>query len=161
MRVKNIKMRLVSTINFYMLKVFQSKNVSLGKNIKARRRFNPNIYGGHLTIGDNTFFNNDCSINCHGRITIGDNCLFGENVKIYDHNHIFKDLETPISKQGYKVGEIAIGNNCWIGANTTILANVKIGDNVVIGANCLIYKSIPSNTVVKNKVDLIIQQRNE
>lgn len=91
---------------------------------------------------------------------IDDHCLFGENVKMYDHNHVYADRETPISKQGMRVGEIRIGRNCWIGSNTVILANVEIGDNVVIGANCLIYKSIPSNSVVKNKTELIIQNRN-
>ena len=35
-----------------------------------------------------------------------------------------------------------------IGANTTILPNVKIGDNVIISAGSVITKDIPSNSVV-------------
>lgn len=44
-------------------------------------------------------------------------------------------------------GTIQIGNNCFIGARTTILPNVKIGDNVIIGACSLVNRDIPSNTV--------------
>ena len=44
-------------------------------------------------------------------------------------------------------GEITIGNNCFIGANSTILYDVSIGDNVVIGAGSLVSKSVPSGVV--------------
>lgn len=42
-----------------------------------------------ISIGNNVFFNNYCSIVSHESISIGDNCIFGENVKIYDHNYRF------------------------------------------------------------------------
>lgn len=42
---------------------------------------------------------------------------------------------------------ITIGNNVWIGANSTILAGVVIGDNTVIGAGSVVTKSIPGNVV--------------
>jgi len=105
---------------------------------------------GHLTIGNNTFFNNYCSLNCLGRVVIGDNTLFGEAVRLYDHNHLFNKKGALIEEQGFNIGFIEIGNNCWIGSNVVILRNVKIGDNVVIGAGCIIDSSIPSNTIVKS-----------
>lgn len=106
------------------------------------------------------YFNNGCSVNCMNSIIIGRNCLFGENVKLYDHNHIFKDINIPISEQGYTSSPIVIGNNCWIGSNVTILKGVSIGDNVVIGANCLIYRDVPSNSIVKAKSEVIVINRN-
>lgn len=105
------------------------------------------------------FFNRGCSLNAHKMIRIGDDCIFGENVKIYDHNHLYNRSDVPISQQGFSIGEIVIGNNCWIGSNVTILRGVTIGDNVIIGANCLIYKDIPANTVVKLGNALIITER--
>ncbi|QJD97366.1 acyltransferase [Mucilaginibacter robiniae] len=110
-----------------------------------------------LTLGENVFFNRYSSINCFGTITIGDNSIFGEGVKLYDHNHQFRASDRPIWDQGYKIGSITIGKNCWVGANVTILNNVTIGDNVVIGAGCLIYKDVPSNCIVKNKVDHLVE----
>ena len=45
-------------------------------------------------------------------------------------------------------GHVKIGDNVFIGMNSTILKGVTIGDNVVIGANSLINKDVPSNSVV-------------
>jgi acetyltransferase-like isoleucine patch superfamily enzyme len=103
-----------------------------------------------LSIGSNVFFNNNCSINCLEKIEIGDGCIFGEGVKLYDHNHKYTtDPIISISKDEFNTAPIIIGKNCWISSNVTILKGVTIGDNVIIGAGCLIYKSIPSNSVVK------------
>ncbi len=104
---------------------------------------------GELTIGENTFFNNFCSINCLGIIRIGNNTLFGEGIKIYDHNHVFNKRDTLIENQGFSIGSVIIGNNCWIGSNAIILNNVQIGDNAVIGAGCIVTKSVPANTIVR------------
>ena len=113
---------------------------------------------GFLKIGNGVFFNSFCSINCLDNIIIGNNCVFGENVKIYDHNHKFSSGLILIREQGYSTSPITVGNNCWIGSNVTILKGAKIGDNVVIGAGSTISEKIPSNSVVKNSSDLMIEK---
>jgi acetyltransferase-like isoleucine patch superfamily enzyme len=112
-----------------------------------------------LVIDSNVFFNNYCSINCLERISIGENTMLGEGVKLYDHNHSFgyRESRLVVSRDQFESAPIVIGKNCWIGSNVTILKGVTIGDNVIIGANCLIYKSVASNTVVKSKVEYIIE----
>ena len=79
-------------------------------------------YNGLISIGDNVFFNRDCSINSHKHIEIGDDCIFGENVKIYDHNHVFNRINQLIRNQGYTNENVIIGKNCWIGSNVIILS---------------------------------------
>ena len=37
--------------------------------------------------------------------------------------------------------------NCIIGANVTILPNIKIGKNAIIGAGSVVTKNIQSNTI--------------
>lgn len=143
-----------------LFKLIYKGNFIVGKNFVFRSRFNLVLINGTLTIGDNVFMNNDCSVNCLGEIKIGNDCLFGEGVKIYDHNHVFSQLDIPVREQGYSIGKVEIGNNCWIGTNTIILNNVTIGDDVVIGANCLIYKNIPAGVIVKSKSENVITQRN-
>jgi acetyltransferase-like isoleucine patch superfamily enzyme len=106
-----------------------------------------------LIIRSKVFINNYCSINCLGYIEIGENTMLGEGVKIYDHNHTYSydsNNTLKIERDGFKIGSVIIGANCWIASNVTILNNVKIGDNVIIGANCLVFKDVPSNTVVKS-----------
>ena len=127
-------------------------NITLNKNIQFRDfctiRSGTN---SSLLIGKNVFFNNNCSINCLQNIQIGDDCQFGESLKMYDYNHKYQDKSLPIKTQGYSLGSIKIGNNCWVGSNVVILKGVEIGDNVIIGAGCIVYKSIPSNTTLINK----------
>jgi len=116
---------------------------------------------GRLEIGKNVFFNNYCSINCLGTIEIGENTIIGEGVKLYDHNHKYElvDSKINVARNDFKIGRIKIGKNCWIGSNVTILKDVVIGDNTIIGANCLVFKSIPSNSIVKHHENLIIDTK--
>jgi acetyltransferase-like isoleucine patch superfamily enzyme len=103
-------------------------------------------YGGHLIIGKSVQINRNCILVSKKSITIGNGCSIGPNVCIYDHDHAF-------GKQGkipgkFKVGEIVIGNNCWIGTSVIILRDTKIGDNCVIGAGAVIQGNIPSYSLV-------------
>jgi acetyltransferase-like isoleucine patch superfamily enzyme len=136
--------------------------ISIDENVSARDNFKILIgQNGRLSIGKNNFFNNGCSINCLGKIDIGDDNQFGENVLIYDHNHRYSDKTKLVSEQGYNIGHIKIGNNCWIGSNVVILKDVEIGDNVVIGAGCVIHKSIGSESIVINQQNLVQKQKIE
>jgi acetyltransferase-like isoleucine patch superfamily enzyme len=42
---------------------------------------------------------------------------------------------------------VAIGNDCWIGANTLILQGVTIGDGVIIGAGSIVTKDVEPYTI--------------
>ena len=115
-----------------------------------------------LIINKNVFFNNGCSINCFENIEIGENSIFGEGVKIYDHNHKYHydvDDVLTIKRNEFTTAPVKIGKNCWIGSNVTILKGVEIGDNVIIGAGCLVYKSVPANSIVRSNLSNSITQK--
>lgn len=44
-------------------------------------------------------------------------------------------------------GNIHIGDNVFIGSNSTVLYDVHIGNNVIIGAGSLVNKDIPDGTI--------------
>ncbi len=141
-----------SAIILLLNRLIYSDSFSYGKNVYVRKGFVVTIEeSGYVQIGNNCFFNNNCSINCLEKISIGDDCIFGENVHIYDHNHIYIDQNIPINSQGFKCREVKIGSNCWIGTNVVILRGVTVGDHCVIGAGCVVYKDIPSNSIVINQ----------
>jgi acetyltransferase-like isoleucine patch superfamily enzyme len=145
-------------IGFHLDLVGESNQLFIKENVSSKRYLNILLYPkGILIIHENVFFNNYCCINCLERIEIGANTLFGEGVKIYDHNHqyIYKP-DLYVERDKFTTGPVLIGSNCWIGSNVTILKGVTIGDNVIIGANCLIYKSVQSNSIIKNNQDLIV-----
>lgn len=150
--------KLQSIYRIFKLKSLYKNRINIGKRVGILKGVNI-IVGkkGRLKIKSGCFFNNYCSINCLGNIVIDEDCIFGEGVKLYDHNHKYRNNDERIKEQGFTIGSINIGKNCWIGSNVVILNNVTIGDNVVIGANCLIYKSIPSNCIVKSESNLIVK----
>ncbi len=135
-----------------------SAEIHFGQDVQIRENcFFRAERSGVLVVGNHVFFNNGCSVNCMHSIRVGNHCQMGENVKFYDHNHIHGNKDLRINEQGYTTGAIILGDNCWIGSNVVILKGVHIGDNVVIGAGCIVYKSIPSNSVVINHQNLVIQ----
>lgn len=124
--------------------------IKIGKNFKFRKSLIINISKqGKIVIGDNCFFNNYCSINCHESIKIGNDNIFGENVKIYDHNHIFNDKSLDM-KTNFKCGKIRIGNNNWFGSNSVILSKASIENDNVFGANTIINNEYGSGIIIKN-----------
>lgn len=147
--------RVSSLFKMYSWKLLYFGSFQCGRNTYFYPRTHIVIDSkGKIVIGENCFFNCNCSINSMLRIEIGDDCIFGENVCIYDHNHQYKKENIEIRKQGFDKKKVLIGNNCWIGSNVTILAGVQIGNNVVIGAGVVVTKSIPDNSVVvsSNKI---------
>ena len=132
-------------------KLKYGKRLKVGKNLKFRKRFNINIQdNGYVEIGDNNFFNNDCSINCHKEIIIGNNNLFGENVKIYDHNHIFNNKAIDMSKS-FKENTVIIGNNNWFGTNSIILSKTLVGNYNVIAAGVVLNYKIDNENLIKQE----------
>lgn len=72
---------------------------------------------------------------------------------------MFKSKDERIINQGFKTGKVKIGNNCWIGSNVVILKGVTIGDNVVIGAGCVITESVENNKIVRNQINMKVEDR--
>lgn len=150
MRVFKLIYHIRAIVFSLMLKLIYRKRLSIGKRTTWRKSFSVLIdKDARVVIGNECFFNNNCSITSIQSVIIGDGCLFGENVKIYDHNHRFADTNVSIKKQGFSKGSVSIGNHCWIGSNVTILKDTKIGNNCVIGAGCVINGEISDNTIVK------------
>ncbi len=133
-----------------LIKIIYGNRFLFGKKLTFRNRFIVYIgKKGKLLIGDNCFFNNNCSINALYDIHIGSFCIFGENVKIYDHNHSFLHKDIPIKMQEIRTKSVTIGDNVWVGTNVVILAGSKIGNNCVIGAGNVIDGVIEDNTLVR------------
>lgn len=57
------------------------------------------------------------------------------------------------------VRPLLIGNDVWIGCNSTILRGISIGDGAVVGANSLVNKNVPPYAIVVGSPAQIIKYR--
>lgn len=118
-------------------------------------KFNTEICLG-AKIGKNFFIDHCNSIVITSEIIIGDNFNIRQNTTI--------GLKTiPHSTHDNRVAEkylIKIGNNVFIGANSTILSDTLIiGNHVIIGGMSFINKDIPDNCTVYTEKSNIIKIR--
>lgn len=87
-------------------------------------------------------------------IKVGNNVRVAANVRLITHDITSKVLNNmpEMTQDGYRYkffyGKIEIGNNVMIGANSTILYNVKIGNNVIIAAGSVVTKDVPDGAIV-------------
>lgn len=116
-------------------------------------------YGYNVHWGNNSFANYNLVLLDTCPIHVGDYVLIGPDVKIYAATH---PTDPQIRLDGPELGKpIRIGNNVWIGGNSTLVAGVTIGDNSVIGAGSVVVKDIPANVVAVGNPCRVIKQLEE
>lgn len=81
-------------------------------------------------------------INHFNGITINSKAIIGNNV------NITKGITIGKTNRGSRKGVPTIGNSVWIGANATIVGNIKVGDNVLIAPNSYVNFDVPNNSIV-------------
>ncbi|MGE7862668.1 acyltransferase [Bacillus mobilis] len=86
------------------------------------------------------------------KITVGENSIVGYNTTLLAHEYLIRE---------YRLGEIIIGNEVMIGANTTILPGVKIGDGAIISAGTLVHRDVPSGAFVGGNPMRVIYTKEE
>lgn len=113
-------------------------------------------YGVNIYVGVNFYanFNNVFLDVCP--ITIGDNCMFGPDVKLYTATHPLDPTERNSGLEYAK--PITIGDNVWIGGNSTVVPGVNVGNNVVIAAGSVVTKDVPDNVVFGGNPGKILKQ---
>ncbi|MDX1629428.1 MAG: UDP-3-O-(3-hydroxymyristoyl)glucosamine N-acyltransferase [Fulvivirga sp.] len=126
-------------------------NVTIGDNVKIY----PHAYiGDNVTIGDNTII--QASVKLYADTQVGNNCVLHAGVVLGSDGFGFAPQEDGSYKTIPQLGNVVIGNNVDIGANTVIdcatfhgdstkikdgvkLDNlIQIGHNVEIGNNTVI-----------------------
>ncbi|BAU55377.1 acyltransferase [Mucilaginibacter gotjawali] len=102
--------------------------------------------GPAIVIGNNVFIGANCEFNISESISIGNDCLIASGSRFIDHDHGTK-LNKLMRQQPAKHGPIVIGNDVWIGCNTTVLKGVGIGDGAIIAAGAVVTKSVLPNEI--------------
>ncbi|MGQ4667609.1 DapH/DapD/GlmU-related protein [Metabacillus halosaccharovorans] len=108
----------------------------------------------HMKIGDQTSFALMVMLDVMfpEKISVGRNTVIGYNTTILAHEYLIKE---------YRLGDVQIGDEVMIGANTTILPGIKIGDGAVVSAGTLVHKDVPAGAFVGGNPMQIIYTKEE
>lgn len=112
-------------------------------------------------MGDHTELGNHSVVSAFHSVTIGKGVLTGPHVYIADHNHCYENPNLPIYLQGVSCKDnsrVEIGDGSWIGTNVVIVGNVSIGKQCVIGANSVVTHDIPDYSVAVGIPAKVIKQ---
>ena len=102
------------------------------------------------SVGSNFFFQPRILPSDPKLIKFGNNVTVASNVTFINHDLIYMTLNFLNNGKyyNYYAKPIEIGDNVFIGSNSTILPNVKVGTNVVIAAGSIVTKDVENNSVV-------------
>lgn len=76
-------------------------------------------------------------------IRIGSNVIHAIGLKIITSNHEINDFTKHTKNK-----PVVIGDNCWLGANVTILPGVQLGNHVIVAAGSVVTKSFLEDNIV-------------
>ena len=91
---------------------------------------------GNAQIGEGLYLGHPYNITVNGQAKIGNNVNLHKGVTIGAEN------------RGKRKGAPQIGNNVFVGVNSTIVGNITIGDDVLIAPNSFVNFDVPSHSVV-------------
>lgn len=104
-----------------------------------------------LEIGDGSDLSHRCTLTIAKRITIGKHCMIAAGSWLFDSSGHSTDPASRLANlppPSEEVKPITIGDNVWIGRNSTVFPGVTIGEGSVISAGSVVMVDVPSYTVV-------------
>ena len=99
-------------------------------------------------IGEGLYIDHHYCITINPKAVIGKNCNIHKGVTIGQEN------------RGVRKGTPVIGDEVWIGINSTIVGNVKIGNDVLISPNSFVNCDIPDHSIVFGNPCIIKHREN-
>jgi acetyltransferase-like isoleucine patch superfamily enzyme len=137
-------------------------NVLFERNVRVDVVVVPRHNEPVILIDDGCDLGQRVTILALNRIHIERENLFGPSVFVTDHNHAFDDVTVPIMRQGTtNGGTVRIEQGCWFGFGAAVICSqgeLVIGRNSVIGANSVVTRSVPPYSVVTGNPARIMKQ---
>ena len=112
-----------------------------------------------LTIGRNVSVHPMSYIDASGGVVIGNDVSIAHAVTIMSTTHEHDSMEAVIKDQGTTPRRTTIEGNCWIGAQSVILAGVRVGSGSVVAANSVVTRDVIENVIVAGSPAKVVRNR--
>lgn len=83
--------------------------------------------------------------------------VIGEGVQLGAHCKIYNEVTLGQNSSGYPI----IGDNVIIYPGCRVIGNIHVGNNVVIGANSVVCNDVPDNAIIAGVPAKVIRYRSE
>ena len=124
-------------------------------------------YGVNIHVGNDVFFNYNCTLLDISPITLEDGVWLGANVTIATPCHplIADERINRDYPDGYHDLEyskpVRIQKNAWIASNVVICGGVTIGEGAVVGAGSVVTRDIPAGCIAVGNPRRVLRQIDE
>lgn len=115
----------------------------------------------NFIVGEKVYIGPETMIDLADNVTIGSSSTISAQVTILTHVNVGLDDNPLKISLPDNYSPVRIGDQVFIGINTTIMPGVTIGDNCIIGAMSLVLKDVDSGTKVAGVPAKIIGKINE
>lgn len=124
-------------------------------------------YGVNIHVGNDVFFNYNCTLLDISPITLEDGVWLGANVTIATPCHplIADERINQNYPDGYHDLEyskpVRIQKNAWIASNVVICGGVTIGEGAIVGAGSVVTRDIPAGCIAVGNPCRVLRQIDE
>ncbi|WP_308910405.1 acyltransferase [Pseudokordiimonas caeni] len=121
----------------YTAKGIIRSGFSLGDYSIFRASGSPAFTCQNVEIDENVTFGPYCNIGGGFGLVIGADVIAGPYVSVHPEEHGLA-TDRPVREQAIRGRGIRIGNDCWLGAKSTVLDGSDLADGTVLGANTVL-----------------------
>ena len=111
-------------------------------------------YKTHIQIPARTKIAEGFYIGHTGRVIINPDAVLGKNMNISTGVIIGRE------NRGARCGAPVFDGDCWIGANSVVVGNIRIGEDVMIAPLTFVNFDVPSHSIVIGNPAKIIHKEN-
>ena len=148
--------RLLRPVEIKYIALFRKANTARIKPLKLYYTVKLKLLSNktYIQIPAKTQIGEGFYIGHSGRVIIHPDAKIGKNV------NVSTGVTIGFENRGARKGAPIIADNCWIGANSVIVGNVKIGEDVMIAPLTFVNFDVPAHSIVIGNPAKIISKEN-
>lgn len=148
--------RLLRPVEIKYIALFRKANTARIKPLKLYYTVKLKLLSNktYIQIPAKTQIGEGFYIGHSGRVIIHPDAKIGKNV------NVSTGVTIGFENRGARKGAPIIADNCWIGANSVIVGNVKIGEDVMIAPLTFVNFDVPAHSIVIGNPAKIIYKEN-